>query len=68
MSVRLGFAGISDSLYTSSPPGLISGSYFSKDGRFSATTDCGWRTSGEPIGSSEMTTVQCAVPPRISGP
>ena len=28
----------------------------------------GFSTSGEPISSSAMTTVQLAVPPRISGP
>ncbi len=59
---------ISERLYTSRPPGLISGSYFSNDGRFRVMAVAGRRTSGEPIGSSETTTVQCAVPPRISGP
>ena len=33
-----------------------------------AITALGLRTSGEPISSSEMMTVQLAVPPRISGP
>ncbi len=28
----------------------------------------GLRTTGDPIGSSDTITVQCAVPPRISGP
>jgi hypothetical protein len=53
---------------SNSPPSRISGSNFSSDGRFIATTARGDRITGEPTGLSEITTVQLAVPPRISGP
>ena len=39
-----------------------------QDGRLSAIARGGFFTRGEPISSSAMTTVQLAVPPRISGP
>ena len=46
----------------------MSGSNFSRDGKFIATTARGERITGDPTGLSEITTVQLAVPPRISGP
>ena len=67
-SVRAGGVTISDWLMTSSPPGLTSGSYFSSEGLLKTTTMLGCIHTGEPIGSSLTTTVQLAVPPRISGP
>ena len=68
MSVRVASRATIDELTTSTPPGATNGSYLSNDGTFIAITACGLRTSGDPISSSEMTIVQCAVPPRISGP
>ena len=59
---------INELLMSSRPPGLTSGSNLSSDGRFMATTAPGARITGEPTGRSEITTVQFAVPPRISGP
>ena len=39
-----------------------------KDGPFMAMSDRGRATMGAPMGSSDNTTVQLAVPPRISAP
>src|SRR3972149_2372679 len=52
----------------SSPPGRTRGSNFSSEGRFMTIATSGSATTGEPMGSSEMTTVHVAVPPRCSGP
>ena len=68
MSVRVGNATVSDSFTTSRPPGLIGSSYFSSEGLLNTTAMLGCWLTGEPIGSSLTTTVQFAVPPRISGP
>src|SRR5215207_4186836 len=50
------------------PPIASVSSYLSNDGKFKAMASGGFLTSGEPISSSAITTVQLAVPPRISGP
>ena len=51
-----------------SPPGASIGRNFSIDGPFMMRMLFGRPTTGEPISSSETTTVQFAVPPRISTP
>jgi hypothetical protein len=66
--VRVVLRSTIDEFTTSTPPGLTNGSYLSSDGRFMAITAVGYFTNGEPISSSDTTTVQLAVPPRISGP
>ena len=50
------------------PPGCTLCSNLSSDGWFMTTSTSGLSTSGLPMGSSEMHTLQLAVPPRISGP
>ena len=59
---------MSEELISNNPPERMSGSNFSSDGRFMATTARGERITGDPTGLSETTTVQLQVPPRISGP
>jgi hypothetical protein len=59
---------VKEALAISTPPEATIGSYLSRDGRFMTMAALGLRTSGEPISSSGTTTVQLAVPPRISGP
>ena len=44
------------------------GANFSSDGWFMTMAALGDEISGEPMGPSAITTVQLAVPPRISGP
>ena len=51
-----------------SPPGRTMGMYLSREGRLRAIRMSGRSVSGEPILLSATTTVQLAVPPRISGP
>src|ERR1019366_2236550 len=50
------------------PPAFILGLKASMEGLFMIISDSGELITGDPIGSSEITTVQLAVPPRISGP
>jgi len=68
MSSRFAGRSTMDWLTMSVPPGASTSSYLSNDGRLRATASGGFLTSGEPISWSAMTTVQFAVPPRISGP
>ena len=51
-----------------SPPDASIGRNFSIEGPFMIRSPFGRPTTGEPISSSETTTVQFAVPPRISTP
>ena len=59
---------IREELTTMIPASATVFSNLSREGRFMATTAVGLSTTGEPIGSSDRTTVQLAVPPLISGP
>jgi len=59
---------MSEELTISTPPGRTDGANFSSDGRFMTTASLGREMMGEPMGLSATTTVQLAVPPRISGP
>ena len=68
MSSRTACRLMSELLTISSPPGRISGSNLSMEGRFITIAAEGLGTTGEPISPSETMTVQLAVPPRISGP
>ena len=67
-SVRAGARGMSELLTSSQPPGCANGSNLSSEGRFMTMTQVASVTMGAPISSSEMMTLQLAVPPRISGP
>jgi hypothetical protein len=68
MSWREAGLTMSERLMTSTPPGLRSASYLSIEGLLSTTAAVGLRIIGAPISSSDTMTMQCAVPPRISGP
>ena len=65
---RVGSISIKSELMSSSPPGFRSFSYFSKEGLFITSTQSASTTTGEPTSPSDTTTLQLAVPPRISGP
>ena len=68
MSVRVVGSRTRVSFTTRRPPGATFASNFAWDGGLSTTAASARSTTGEPIGSSPMITVQDAVPPRISGP
>ena len=68
MSVLSGALSIRELLYINRPPGCTMGSNLSRDGRFITMAVVGSVTMGDAMGSSETTTEQLAVPPRISGP
>ena len=68
MSVLSEFTGIMELLTTRIPSFRSMGANFSREGWFMTTTAFGDEISGDPIGLSAITTVQLAVPPRISGP
>ena len=50
------------------PPGRTEGRNLSRDGVFITMQTVGCGTRGEATSSSDTTTVQLAVPPRISAP
>ena len=67
-SVRSVVVLISEELTMSRPPDLTFGENLSNDGRLNTHAQVGLLMIGEPIRLSDMTTVQYAVPPRISAP
>ena len=68
MSVLVGLVLIREESRIIKAPGFNCFSNFSIEGWFRQITTSASLTTGDPIGSSEKTTEQLAVPPRISGP